>query len=68
MNCEHHIRFLKTAYNLICTTYPPKNTGGKPVDKPKYPVKSVLPSIAFGELFTVFQAGKGGGEQVAGEK
>jgi hypothetical protein len=40
MNCEHHIRFLKTAYNLICTTYAQEKACEKNVNKLGTPMKS----------------------------
>src|SRR5580692_7508224 len=45
MNCKHHIRFLKTAYKLICTTYPQRSACEKPGDNSEAPIKPRLSSF-----------------------
>ena len=65
MNCKHHIMVPVFAYDLICTTYPPKMRGEQRVNNSDSPLKSRLPAFQALELFTEKQPEKTGGEQVS---
>jgi hypothetical protein len=64
MNCKHHIMVPVFAYDLICTTYPPKTCGEQRVNNSDSPLKSRLPAISAIKLFTAKRRKKTGGEQV----
>jgi hypothetical protein len=65
MNLEHHNRVLVFAYDLICTTYPPKSRGEQGVSNSHSPLESRPSAITSPKLFTAKSHEKTHGEQVS---